>query len=131
MKKVIILLVCLGLLFACNESDDNQENNLQSKWKLTEVLADPGDGSGTFQPIESDLTIEFYNDGTLKSNGLLCYMALESSEETSGTYSIVDNTISPDNCDHSLDFTIDSENSRLIISYPCIEPCGLKFVKIN
>lgn len=131
MRKEFILMMCLALLFACNKTDNDKQNDLVSKWKLIEVLADPGDGSGTFQPIESDLIIEFYKDGTIKSNGLLCYMTLESSDETFGTYSTVDNTISPDDCNHSLDYSLDSENSQLIISYPCIEPCGLKFIKIQ
>lgn len=35
-------------------------------------MADPGDGSGTFQPVESDKTIEFKNNGSVITNNSLC-----------------------------------------------------------
>ena len=105
MKKTILLPLCLSvLLISCSGSniDKGTKNKLTGKWKLVEALADPGDGSGTFQPVESEKTIEFRNDGTLiVSNGFLCPGASQSVPAT-GTYSVREATISPQNCESVL-----------------------------
>ena len=55
--RYLILFFAIGAsLQACTEEETD---DLRNKWKLIEVLADPGDGSGTFQPVESDKTISF------------------------------------------------------------------------
>jgi hypothetical protein len=62
MKKIFILLFCAGILLACNESDD-YDPELTGKWKLAEVLADPGDGSGTFHKVSSKKHWNFTQTG--------------------------------------------------------------------
>lgn len=62
MKKKTFLLLVAGVLFSCN-NDDNPNPNLYliGTWNLIEVLADTGDGNGTFQPVDSNQTIELKN----------------------------------------------------------------------
>ncbi len=129
MKKVTLFLMCVVVFFSCNKDDDNKQKEIVSKWKLIEVLADPGDGSGNYQPVESGVTIEFYEDGTVSSNSSLCYMGTEANEPSTGTYSLTELIITPNNCDYSLNISFEQNDSLLLISYPCIEPCGVKYKK--
>lgn len=128
-----IVLFSPALLFitSCDEKDD--ELQLLSKWHLIEQLADPGDGSGTFQPVTSNKTVEFLEDGTLTSNGNLCNMDLQVGDGSTGTYSLADSTILPNNCGFAPPFpmTFEIQNGFLIINYPCIEPCREKYEQVD
>lgn len=133
MKKYIFSLFLIGIIFSCNKKDeDNQATGLTGTWKLIETLADPGNGSGIYEVVESDKTIEFHEDGTVTSNGSLCDMSIESGTPSSGTYSISDSTISSHDCiDSELNINFESDGTFLIIHYPCIESCRAKFIKVN
>ena len=138
MKKCILILVAL-FLFNCTSDDSTpvNENILFGKWKLIEQLMDPGDGSGVFNPIISQRTVEFFSDGTITVNGLLCYMSLEVDTQNSGAFSEIeseyyDGEIIPIGCDNNetrIYYVI--EDSNLILWYLCIEGCGQKFKKIE
>jgi len=142
MKKVALILLAI-FLFSCT-SDDNKptdETGLIGKWKLIEQLADPGDGSGTFQPISSERVIEFFSDGTVSVNGNLCFMTSEVGKTVTGTYmktsdnnsdTQFDGEIIPNSCSSrsaKVYFDLPSSGS-LILWYLCIEGCGQKFTKI-
>lgn len=136
--SILIFFVLTLLNCSSDDTKPSEENmNLLGKWKLIEQLADPGDGSGTFNPVESDRTIEFFSDGTVTVNGSLCYMSINVEEKTSGTFEIIsddtadtwyDGIIIPNNCEINIYFNLPL-NGDLILSYPCIEGCGQKFVK--
>lgn len=123
MKTIPLALFLAVTFFSCSKKDEKRiDSELVGVWKLTEVLADPGDGSGTYHSVNSNKTIEFHSDGTLTSNGDICNM--------SGTYLLTDSTINASNCSNStfkIRFT--KVGSTLILNYPCIEPCGEKYVK--
>ena len=131
MKKLILfLLSIIGLSISCSNDDQkNSETELIGNWKLIEVLADPGDGSGTFQSVESDKTIEFKVNGIVTTNGSLCDPY---SEEmiSSGTYN--ENTINT-NCQNSNISTInyELENQFLILNFISNEGYSQKFEKTN
>lgn len=131
MKKIFFLIAAVVIAVSCNDDETNVNNSaITSQWGLSEVLVDPGDGSGTFQPVESAKTITFYANGTVTSNGSLCTMAAGTNTASTGTYSETDHTITVncDNTSNTLPYTI--SNSRLIISYFCIEGCQEKYVQI-
>lgn len=127
MKKLLIILFIASGLISCKSNGDTVGNALTGTYKLSETLIDIGDGSGTYNKVKSDKTIEFHKDGTVTSNGELCFMRTETKNPSSGTYSISEKTITADNCE-KLSFTL--EGKTLTINYPCIEPCGAKFKKI-
>jgi hypothetical protein len=131
MKKLVFTLIAVGILFSCNKNDDsNSETELVGNWKLIEVLADPGDGSGTFSSVESDKILTFENGGTITSNGNLCDMSINSENETSGTYSNSESTFNSSDCNNpDYNFTYEQTGNILIINYPCIEPCRVKYMK--
>ena len=99
---------------------------------MAEILSDPGDGSGTFQPVSSTKIIEFYDDGTLYSNGSICTISTDSNENFYGTYSSQDLTLSSTQCQQQVFLTsYEMTQTTLIIYYPCIEACAEKYTKIQ
>ncbi len=132
MKQLIILLGLIGLLSSCNSDDDSSPNtDLVGEWKLIEVLADPGDGSGTFSAVESNKIIRFHQDGTVSSNGTICSMSIEANNPTSGTYSLINSTINSLDCNNpDYNYQFEHDGNILIVIYPCIEPCQAKYRKI-
>jgi len=130
MKYLTILLAFTLTLVSCS-NNNNSEKEIVGEWKLIETLADPGDGSGVFQQIDSNKTIEFFNDNTFTSNGVLCFMSNETTSST-GTYLETESQIFPSDCNNSeLSLTYEITSSDLIISYFCIEPCKEKYEKSN
>lgn len=127
MKKGLLILFFFILATSCKKEDDG----LVGRWQLIELLADPGDGSGTFYPVSSTKTFEFHADGSLTSNGSICHMGSSTDTPSKGTYSLADSTIRSASCvssDYgSIRFT--HSGTELIVRYPCIEPCLAKFRK--
>ncbi|MBC3758798.1 hypothetical protein H7U19_10315 [Hyunsoonleella sp. SJ7] len=142
--KSILHLFLIALSMACTSDGGrpNSDNELIGKWKLIEQLVDPGDGSGTFQSIESERMIQFFSDGTVEINGVLCFMSSEVGDAEMGTYEITgDNTadttyegeIIPNTCSSrsaKVFFNLPLDGN-LILWYLCIEPCGQKFEKVD
>lgn len=132
MKKLVFLFSLIGILFSCNSDDDSSPNaDLVGNWKITEVLADPGDGSGTFSPVESNKVITFHQDGKITSNGTLCDTSIETNSPSSGTYSLSESTFNTPNCGHpEYEYQFEHNGKTLIIIYPCFEACQVKYKKI-
>ncbi|HLO57383.1 MAG TPA: lipocalin family protein [Bacteroidales bacterium] len=133
MKSVLFLLISLVLFYSCEKSADIIANaDVLGKWKLVQVLADPGDGSGQFRNVDNDISIVFHSDGTVSSNGMLCNISIVPDGEYYGTYSLNDSTITPDGCPYpqtKLSFEI--TGNYMIIHYPCIEACRSRFKKVD
>lgn len=129
MKKQILLLLVVSFIFSCSNDEENLETELIGKWKLIEVLADLGDGSGTFQPVRSNKTIEFKSDGTLTTNNSLCDPY---SDEmiSSGIYK--NNTIITGCQDTNIAMIFfELKNEFLILNFISNEGYSQKFEKIN
>lgn len=132
MVKVISVALVICFVAACNL--ENGEEGLVSKWHLVEQLMDPGDGSGAFQPVTSDKTISFFEDGSVSSeNGSICVGEVWSGgTSSSGTYSEVTMTIDVANCTGGhVPLSYEMDGGFLILNYPCIEPCQEKYEQIN
>jgi hypothetical protein len=130
MKKSIVFLIFLGFLLSCNKKNDQISSTIVGTWKLIEVLADPGDGSGTFQPVNSTKTIIFDANGNVSSNGAICDMSTGTNISSTGTYSDTQATINSIDC-QSLTINYELNNTTLILIYPCIEPCKAKYIKVE
>lgn len=144
MVKYFLPIILFSFFISCSTDDSRpkEQPQLIGKWRLIEQLSDPGDGSGTFQPIDSNRVIEFFSDNTVKINGVLCFMSSEIAIEESGTYMMItdsnidtqhDGEIIPNTCSsRSAKVYFDLPVSgNLILWYVCIEPCGQKFEKID
>jgi len=103
---------------------------LTGKWKLSETLADPGDGSGQWQkvPKESKDYIVFGEDGKLSGNAF----------EEYSTYAVQDSTTlkftKPDGVTYQ-DYRYKLQGGALSMSpagpIMCIEACGIRFKKVE
>ncbi len=128
MKQIIILSLIAGLFLntSCSKQDP-KEIDLVNKWHLIETLADPGDGSGVFQKVESDAIIEFFEDNTVRYSNSFCQ---GDNSVNTAIYSNSENKIYPD-CDPGLFLEFKIEGDQLIIYYNCIEGCAEKFELVN
>jgi hypothetical protein len=132
MKKILLLLVVVVVTLSCNKDDDSSNSNslILGQWKLSHVLIDPGDGSGTFEPVESGKTLIFRQDNTVTCNGSLCYITQESDIITESTYSSSNRTITSDCNDAPDTITYDIIDGELILYYQCIEACQAKYTRV-
>lgn len=136
-NSLTLTLIAFFALSSCNETTEPlEEIALLGTWKLAELLADPGDGSGTYQPYESDKTIEFLSDGTLRANQNMCFSGNNDEFTNVGTYNLSDSTLHVTNCHYQaseglviLKFTV--EDGKLFVTHNCIEPCGEKYEKVE
>ena len=130
LKNSLVALALLGLVINCSEDPEVGDKTLVGRWELIEVLNDPGDGSGTFQPVESDKYIEFLLNGEIRSNGNLCSSGGNIDNPSSGNYILPDSILSIEDCPRPFGPTrFRIENGSLILSYSCIEPCEEKYNK--
>ena len=132
MKKfTLIFLVFIGISFSSCSEDEIDSNNIIGEWKLIEQLADSGDGSAVFKPINSDKTFTFFDNGIVTTNGSLCNPYSEQ-ELTSGSFSFEEKQIIT-NCNNSNISFIDFELKQgfLILNFISNEGFSQKFKKIK
>ena len=127
------MLFALAHLLSCssNTVDQVTDNPLVGTWKLMAMYADPGDGSGTFLPVQSDKTITFGANGSFVCSGTLCLPSLDSGWTSRGTYSDTEQTIIPENCDIPAELPYELDGEYLIIHFFCIEGCGEKYERMD
>ena len=134
MKIAFSLLTAACLCLGCHSDSPGTPDtgNLIGTWQLTEVLFDPGDGSGVFQPSDAGFEITLKPDGTFQANYHVCRV-FESGNRESGPYSRIGDQEILITCDGSFANGIQGrlEEGNLIFYYPCIEPCVYKFRKLS
>ncbi len=131
MKKYIAFFILLGMMSSCTKNEaDTKPSALAGKWKLSHILADPGDGSGTFIQVESDKLLSFSDNGNFTSNGSICNLSVELNASTTGTYSENNSTLHTIDCPET-EIKFEINNNTLNLVYPCIEPCIAKYTKIQ
>ncbi|MXV50820.1 hypothetical protein GS399_07525 [Pedobacter sp. HMF7647] len=70
MKNIFttILLVCGFLLTNCKEDAVDPNNPLKGEWKLVASYADPGNGSGKYEPVSEKIYVKFNVDFSISNN---------------------------------------------------------------
>lgn len=127
MKKGLLLLFIAisGLFFSCKKDKAKSEAvEIYGKWKLTETMSDPGDGSGKYMKVTGEPKyLSFNKDGKLKGDALSLetfrYRILDSAR-----VEILYNVYLPPTI-----FTYKLTSKTLSLHPPCIEGCGLRFVR--
>lgn len=134
MRTIILLLITSFSLLSCsNEDAFNNTTGMIGTWKLVATLADPGDGSGTYQDVDYEETISFYPDHSFVylNDQRFC---------TEGNFFVSnDNSnrgeLKFTNCPHmgmmDMSFSYTMDGNVLIVRAPCIEACGNKYIKIS
>ena len=127
MKKVIFLAAALFFVAACKKATTRSvHDGIVGKWKVSEYLADPGDGSGTWQPANpsNPMYLEF------KSNGML--VANPSGGNNFDHYELTS--------DSTLIFSGGNQNAQrwyrlsdtsLTITGGCFEACGTRYIPVQ
>lgn len=131
MKKILLLLlatVCI-IYVSCkkNTMDKDGPGEVFGKWKLTETMFDPGDGSGKYKKVTGDakyLTLDKSADKAGKFSGnavpdLYAFRILDSV-----TMEVFSNTYKTPST-----YRYKVSAKYLQLNPPCIEGCGYKFVR--
>lgn len=133
MKNIITVFSLILFFSACTPEENINSNPIVGEWQLAETLMDPGDGSGTFQPVTSNKTITFAADSTWESNGKFCNASIANGTNSQGTYSLSQKLLYTTGCtawSAQLSFELNNNNDELIINFQCIEPCAQKYFKV-
>lgn len=121
------------MLLGCQTDWDDRVNPylLEGTWLLSEVLFDPGDGSGEFRPSDAGYTLLLKSENRFDANYDVC-RGIEEGELLSGEYSRIGESELLIPCDGSLVNSVQGrlENGFLLLYYPCDEPCVYRFRKI-
>ncbi len=131
---LFLIFSALFALASCEKETCNcysSSNGIVGEWLLIEELVDPGDGSGTFQAVNSDKEIKFCDNGSYEANASMCLMTNQSDSTTYGTYDTSTETFSPENCMimAPMAYRYSVSGDTLILSYPCIEACQQKYLR--
>lgn len=133
--KHLLFIILSTAITSCSTTANSPDLNLDKeeitgKWQLTASLADPGDGSGTWQPVENGRTLEFTSKGLVKSSTSFC--SGEDINETS--YDNTEKIISTDCGENTFELKYELKDGDLYV-YPhsprCIEACGSKYEKVE
>ena len=138
MKKIhkYLLVIFLFCTLSCSKEDQIKTKNegLTGKWKLTEYLSDPGNGSGKWQKVTEEFAdvIEFHADGRfseVKGNSASSIPLFDS-------YKVLDNKrieMIPTDKSQSTHiwYYSDLSANSLTLGYGCIEACSGKYIAIE
>lgn len=125
MKTIFALLLCCSVaLLSCSKSEVKTFNKaaLPGTWKLVEMLADPGDGSGTWQPATAPLELTFTTTNSIEGNAFPQARRYEILNDSTIRFVYSDETFIIYN------YTL-TESTLSLSGGGCIEACGLKFRK--
>jgi len=121
---IITIIAAFSISASCRNQATQQQSNLTGKWKFTEYLSDPGDGSGKWATAPAGETyIEFRKDSTIATDvsQLQGY-----SRYTSMTK---DEIVMQQSGNNNVKFKYDIKGNNLEIRPPCREACGLRFTR--
>lgn len=132
--KNLFLIFLFATITSCsttfNSPADLDTKEITGEWQLTEVLADPGDGSGTWQTLENGRILEFDEEGIVYSSTSFCY----GEEINEASYETSEKMISSNCADRNVMLRYELKEGSLIV-YPhnprCTEACGSKYTKIK
>ena len=125
MKKVcfILILQLLFIAWSCADQVDPLTSEIYGEWQLTETLADPGDGSGTWQPAVNAQFIVFKRDGTFIDSA---------NPKAKSTFLIIkkDTSMQITTNGNELNYQYRIQDVELILRPTCFEACGNKYKKV-
>lgn len=127
MRKILpAVFICL--IFSCSK-EVFKNNSIVGRWKLSEYYFDIGNGSHEWQKPDGLYTIEF------KANG--DYVTIGNAGTVTGKYFIIDSSnlkfveTPPSPAHLTYRYSLNSNNSELILYPPCIEGCASKYVAVK
>ncbi|MFC0182656.1 hypothetical protein SAMN04515674_101618 [Pseudarcicella hirudinis] len=135
--KLCLFSFFLILLFSCkNDNDLTQNSRLIGKWKLAEVLFDPGNGSGRYQTVTAmeSSVLEFEANGDFSEIKGPTY----SSVNPYNRYRVLDDKRielsmknDPDGTLKTIWYYANPTANTLVMGYGCLEACSGKYTSIR
>ncbi len=121
MKTYLIAIIILVVIsISCNKN--NAKTGLIGKWKLTEALYDPGDGSGQWTAPSQTTIIEFTSRGIIKYNN----------NKPSVNYKVLsDYILEISSSSNTISISYELNGNRLMLRPPCIEGCGERYIRLD
>ncbi|WP_432708900.1 hypothetical protein [Pedobacter sp.] len=122
MKNLFVLLFVFSLVYVGCKKTEQGPVELYGKWKLNEILADPGDGSGKYRKVTGEPK----------------YLMINRSGKMSGDainlkqFKVLDSVrMEVINTDYKepVVYYYEVSESSLTLNPPCIEGCGYRFVR--
>ncbi|WP_343631036.1 hypothetical protein [Fluviicola sp.] len=133
MKRIFLLLhlLAIGILSSCKKDQQPKPNSgiLHGTYKLTGIAYGTdvtGSGEASFTDVTSEKTITVKADGTITSNGDLCYDETSIGNPTSGTYA--NGVITVTNCSET---QYKAYGNLFIIGHTYLGTSRSRFVRIN
>jgi len=127
---VALLIACLFLITCKKDSSAANNDMLTGKWKVTELLSDPGNGSGKWLPVSTKANydyVTFGTNGNLEGTVFSNYVSYVVKDSITLTFTTKDKVIE--------NYSYKISNGTLVMSPAgpifCFEGCGTKFIKIR
>jgi hypothetical protein len=121
MKRFLTSIFFIILFASCEKTEEG--SSLVGKWKLVATLNDPGNGSGEWLPATQYATIKLSKDGSVKTRNLSEFKKYEVIDSVTIKFT------SPN--DSTINYKYSLKGGGLELKPPCIEPCGLRFLRID
>jgi hypothetical protein len=130
MKIKYTFFILFAVVMSCSKSSTKTpetNGSIIGKWIPVAYLADPGDGSGTWQAVTEDTGYIIFNADSSASSNVNPYFgtlqAYHILSDSTLTYVYSDGTV----FNHSFKL----EGNSLTILGGCIEACGVKYKKVS
>lgn len=122
MKRHFIILCLAILAIGCSKNLVKTKTSFVGKWKLTESLIDPGDGSGKWTAPAENTVIEFTSGGLIKYN-----------TGESDNYKIINDSLMQVSSSSSstINYSYKMDGNKLFMRPPCIEACGERYIRLK
>ncbi|UKT62682.1 hypothetical protein [Pedobacter mucosus] len=124
MKRITLaLIITLSIVYlSCKKTGDGI-GEVYGTWKLTETLADPGDGSGKYMKVKGDSKYLVLNkSGSIEGDAIPDLL----------TFKIIDSVkmeVTSKNQTRPFTYYYKATAKTLTLNPPCIEGCGLRFIR--
>jgi len=120
-RSLLIFFAFTALVYSACKKNNDGPGELYGSWKLTETLADPGDGSGKYVKVKERRILTFERSGNITGDVLTPFTK----------YKVLDSArleLSADKI-QTVIYYYKVTAKTLTINPQCIEGCGLRFIR--
>ena len=128
MKKLLSGIIAIAICLNSCEKDNTEFTNLEGNWVIKKAYADPGDGSGRYRNVPDKNYIEFFKDGSARSNYAVFGLHMLRSFSVTDSVRVI-LTFKDISSQPATTYRYKFSGDTLILNPPCIEVCGLKLVR--
>jgi len=130
-QSILIAATLFATLFfaACKKDGHTTNTTLTGKWKLSQNLIDPGDGSGKWMPVPASAVayVQFNSDGKLSGTAFPGDVSYVVKDSVTLTFTSKDNMVQ----NYRYSIKIDTMTMSPDGPIRCYEACGTKYVKVK